>query len=152
MDTKPGHEETILSACFIDTISFIATFNKSALISAHFSLTFGTRNSDVLSRQVEMRSSMETSLSVWKRSNQDADREERQVERMWRGGGAEPGAVCITLAELLTSPSFGGEKKPTASSRCEVGLQKFIRTALQAGYSRHKLTFCEAESLVCCCH
>lgn len=87
MDTKPGHEEAILSACFIDTTSFIATFNKSALISANFSLTFGTRNSDVLSRQVEMRSSMETSLSVWKRSNQDADREERQVERMWRGGG-----------------------------------------------------------------
>lgn len=63
----PGHEEAILSACFIDTTSFIATFNKAAVISATVSLTFGKRDSDVLTA-VEMMSSMETSLSVWKRS------------------------------------------------------------------------------------
>lgn len=52
------------------------------------------------------------------------------------GGGARHSLYYFSRASYLTL--LLRRKTPTASSRCDVGLQKFIKSALQAGYSRQK--------------
>lgn len=141
----PGHEEAILSACFTDRRSVIAKFNETARISAAVSLTFGTRDSDVLSWRSRW-------WARWRRhflSGKDQINEQTEKSGRLRGCGEEEGGAmhnlyCFSRTSYLIL--LLRRKTPAALSRCNAGLQKFIKSALQAGYSSHKHSVWEKRS------
>lgn len=72
-----------------------------------------------------------------------------------RGCGEEEGGAMHSLCCFRRNSYLIvllKRKTPAASSRCDVGLKKFIKSALQAGYSSQKHTVCEEKLPVSYCH
>lgn len=135
-----GHEEA----------NIICLFNRHLIDSSDFCW----RHSDFwdqrevlnLTRRSRWWARWRRHFLVWKRSNQGAQRERGgRLRRDVARRRAEPCTVFIASYLIL----FLELKTPAAVSRCYAGLQKFIRRALQAGYSCQKHTVFQRKRSWC---